>query len=305
MSECCTEVVASSREEWLELRMDGLGGSDSWTAMGLNPWKSRMALWAECCRLIEPDDLSQNEAVRLGTLLEPVVAGEYARATGRKIFDPGRFRILRSAQRPWMFATLDREIPAFDSRGPGVLEIKTTGAAHADEWEEEPPIGPMTQIQHQMVVTGCRWGSLAVLIGGQRFRWIDVEYHPEFAELLVEEERAFWDLVRRRVPPDPDEKPSTRQAIERMFPRDKGETIELPPEAEEWACRRRELKDRMKRMEEELAGVENRIKLALGDAAAGVLPDGTRFSWKLQRRPEHVVPAAEFRVLREIKGRTR
>jgi len=305
MSECCTELVASSREEWLELRMDGLGGSDSWTAMGLNPWKSRMALWAERCRLIEPDDLSQNEAVRLGTLLEPVVAGEYARATGRKIFDPGRFRILRSAQRPWMFATLDREIPAFDSRGPGVLEIKTTGAAHADEWDEEPPIGPMTQIQHQMVVTGCRWGSLAVLIGGQRFRWIDVEYHPEFAELLVEEERAFWDLVRRRVPPDPDEKPSTRQAIEGMFPRDKGETIELTPEAEEWARRRRELKDRMKRMEEELAGVENRIKLALGDAAAGVLPDGTRFSWKLQRRPEHVVPAAEFRVLREIKGRTR
>jgi predicted phage-related endonuclease len=124
----CVDLTASNREEWLELSMEVPSGSDSWTAMGLNPWKSRMALWAERWRPTEPDGLSQNEAVSLGTLLEPVVADEYARATGRKIFDPGRFRILRSAKPPRRFATVDREIPAFDSRGPGVLEIKTTGA---------------------------------------------------------------------------------------------------------------------------------------------------------------------------------
>ena len=70
----CVDLTASNREEWLELSMEVPGGSDSWTAMGLNPWKSRMALWAERCRPTEPDGLSQNEAVRLGTLLEPVVA---------------------------------------------------------------------------------------------------------------------------------------------------------------------------------------------------------------------------------------
>ena len=126
----CVDLTASNREEWLELRMEGLGGSDSWTAMGLNPWKSRMALWAERCRPIEPNGLSQNEAVRLGTLLEQVVADEYARATGRKIFEPGRFRILRSAKHPWMFARLDREIPAcWRSRRPG----RSSGSSRGDD----------------------------------------------------------------------------------------------------------------------------------------------------------------------------
>ena len=39
-----------SRDEWLEARRSGLGSSDAATALGLNPYQSRLALWIEKTR---------------------------------------------------------------------------------------------------------------------------------------------------------------------------------------------------------------------------------------------------------------
>lgn len=35
------------REEWLAVRKQGIGSSDSATAVGLNPYKSQLELWLE------------------------------------------------------------------------------------------------------------------------------------------------------------------------------------------------------------------------------------------------------------------
>ena len=34
-----------TREEWLELRRNGIGGSDASVVMGKNPWRSIQQLW--------------------------------------------------------------------------------------------------------------------------------------------------------------------------------------------------------------------------------------------------------------------
>ena len=39
-----------SRDEWLQARRSGLGSSDAATALGLNPYQSRLALWIEKTR---------------------------------------------------------------------------------------------------------------------------------------------------------------------------------------------------------------------------------------------------------------
>lgn len=55
-----------------------IGGSDAATICGLNPWKTRYQLWQEKTGQAEPTDLSENERVYWGNVLEEVVATEWA-----------------------------------------------------------------------------------------------------------------------------------------------------------------------------------------------------------------------------------
>ena len=36
-----------NREEWLQARRRGIGGSDAAAVLGLSPWKSNVRLWEE------------------------------------------------------------------------------------------------------------------------------------------------------------------------------------------------------------------------------------------------------------------
>ena len=75
--------------KWLELRNSGIGGSDAATVLGLNKWKSPFQLWLEKTGQTEPDDLSQNEYVYWGTVLEQVVADRFCELTGKKVRHQG------------------------------------------------------------------------------------------------------------------------------------------------------------------------------------------------------------------------
>jgi putative phage-type endonuclease len=291
----------TTREEWLRERADKVGASKSATILGLNPCQSPYALWAEQSGLIEPADLSENEAVQWGIQLEPLVAERYTVVTGRELQDPGRYTVQYHATLPWMIATLDRIILPVNGTGPGALEIKTTGGHHAAEWEEDAPLPYQCQLQHQLAVTGFQWGSLAVLIGGQRFRYKDFPRNDNFIAYLIEREEEFLDLVRRQEPPPADGSESTAEAIRRLYPKDEGSTIAMPDEAITWKHLRESAKAALKAAEEELRELDNHIKAAIGPHSIGLLPDGSGFSYKTQHRAAYTVPEKSFRVLREIK----
>ena len=65
------------RDIWMKLRNSGIGGSDAGVIAGLNRWKSPYQLWLEKTGQVEPEDLSDNEYVYWGTVLEQVVADSY------------------------------------------------------------------------------------------------------------------------------------------------------------------------------------------------------------------------------------
>ena len=46
-------TLAMPREEWKEIRRQGLGGSDAGIVMGHSPWSSRLNLWKEKRGLLE------------------------------------------------------------------------------------------------------------------------------------------------------------------------------------------------------------------------------------------------------------
>ena len=58
------------RNEWLEERKKGIGGSDASVIMGLNPYKTTVDLWKEKTGRIVAEDISAKEYVKYGTLAE-------------------------------------------------------------------------------------------------------------------------------------------------------------------------------------------------------------------------------------------
>ena len=86
MSETKSRVIRipydpDNRDQWLELRRRGLGGSDAATVVNLNPYSSRLALYADKLGLIP--DRDDNEAMRQGRDLEAYVAERWCERPGK------------------------------------------------------------------------------------------------------------------------------------------------------------------------------------------------------------------------------
>ena len=75
-------------------------------AIGESKWKDRYTLWEEKTGLVAPEDISGVDAVYWGTVLESIVAQEYARRANVQVrLVP---RIIRHPKYPFMGAHLDR-----------------------------------------------------------------------------------------------------------------------------------------------------------------------------------------------------
>ena len=66
-------------------RHEYIGGSDIAAIMGLSRWKTPLKLWLEKTQKTPAPDLSDNEAVELGTELEDFVAKKFSRLTGKAV----------------------------------------------------------------------------------------------------------------------------------------------------------------------------------------------------------------------------
>lgn len=294
-------IIYHTEAAWLEARRAGLGATDAAAAMGVSPWKSPFQLWSEKVGLVEDADLSANEAVAWGTRLQPIIGDAYHDATGRGVLHEPRFSIRRHSEIPWMTASLDAIQHDTPTRSPGALEIKTTNAfPGAADWEDEPPLHYQIQLQHQLAVTGMEWGTLCVLIGGQKLRWFDQERNDRFIKTMIDAEAAFWETVQAQKPPAVDGSESTAEVLKRLYPRDSGESVMLPTDAARWDERLCDLKAQLKALEEEKRLLENQLKASIGDATSGILSDGTVYTHKLQTNHYPAKEACEvsFRVLR-------
>lgn len=278
----------ASREDWMHTRMDGIGGSDAGSILGLNHWKSSVTLWAEKTKRIKPDDISGSMAVEAGTRLEPVVAQWFSDETGKKVQRRGT---LRSISHPFMLANVDRWIPK-EKVG---LEIKTTNAFSAKEWDgDEIPSSYYAQCLHYMAVTGAPYWYIAVLIGGQDFRWKTIPRNEEDIRLLVEEESAFWQHVQDGTMPDRiDGSDSTAHTLSRLYSGEAGDVLDLPEEASAILDKYDSLTARKKEIDTDLQECKNGIMALMGDAEVGLI-DGRKVTWKAGK-PRETVSLSDIR----------
>lgn len=277
MATVLASTKGMSRQDWLQARRRGIGGSDAAAIAGLNPWKSALAVYLEKIGELQED--TQSEAAYWGATLEDVVAREFTRRTGLKVHR--RHAILQHPQYTFMIANVDRFV-LDPERGRGVLECKTTGAHNARDWDEgRIPDQYMIQVQHYLAVTGLQYGYVAVLIGGQRYQHYLVERDERLIQYLIQIEAAFWELVEKRTPPPVDGSQAATDILNLLYPAKETQPTEMtmPPTAldliEEYEQAKAELEEAKARAD----AAANKLKAMLGEFESGRVGD-RRVIWK-------------------------
>jgi len=201
------ECDTDDEREWHSVRQTGIGASEIGAVLGLGGHRSSpLKVYCEKTGQLEPEDLSDVEAVDWGHTMEPVIASVYARRTGRVVV-PGRkrrFQVLRSVQHPWAICSLDYWTADNDNSARRPLEIKNVSQFLAEDWVDGPPDYYLAQLQAQLLITEADRGTSAACLGGNRLIWCDVNRDSALIDRIVRAGSQLWDRIQRRTPPDPD-----------------------------------------------------------------------------------------------------
>ena len=269
-------LAEPSREEWLEERKTGLGGSDAAAVLGLNPWASPLSVYLEKLGLSEPKE--ENRAMRLGKRMEPVILDEYLRETGGKASLNGR--LFRHPEFPEILGTPD----AFREDEAVGVELKWIGDRSASQWGEsgtdEVPDYYHVQCDVYMAVTNRGAWDLAAIIGGRDLRVYRIERNLALEEELLGRLRAFWrDHVLAQVPPEVDGSADARRWLEAKFPRQRAALRPATAQEEAWARELAVVREAKVRIEGDEERLRNLLTASIGEAE-GIEGAFGRITWK-------------------------
>ena len=289
--------------EWHEHRRRAIGASEVASILGApGAYQTPLQVWASKrgIELDEKEDDARDDWLHFGQVLEPVIAKEFERRTNFAVMPEDRQFI--STLYPFLGCSLDRWFVDHKDKiqNPDPLDLKNTSVFMREEWEGTVPLRYNIQVQAQMAVTGRDQAALAVLIGGNQFRWAVIERNQRFIDLMLEKLDKFWQMVQRDIMPEPVAKdnPIIGQILGHE---DEGKVIVLSPGIVQVDERLTQVKEEIKALEEEKAKLEAKIKKEIGTAAAGMLPEGGRYSFKTTTRKSYTVAETTYRGLRRLK----
>lgn len=278
------------REEWLEYRRLGLGGSDAGAIIGMNPYATPYSVWADKTgRLPEKED---NEAMRQGRDLEDYVAKRFEEKSGKRVRHYNY--MLMHEQHDFITANIDRAVYG-EYAG---LECKTTSLLNLKKFkDEEFPYQYYAQCVHYLAVTGWDRWYLAVVVLGSDFKiymltrknddicpdWCESMVYVDDGEiaLLTGAEVEFWKTYVEpdKAPPLDGFKPTT-DALSAIYQGGDDEIIALSEDVIKGYL---DVKADIKFLEKEKDRYEQAIKATLGDCERGECR-GYSVTWRTQKR---------------------
>jgi predicted phage-related endonuclease len=167
-------------------RRSFIGGSDARIIMG-DDEAALLRLWREKRGEAEPENLSSNLIVQLGSVTEDLNRLWYERNTGQVVRDVQR-RFFHPVKR-WMAATLDGMVEGTGAVFEAKFMLPWTFS------EEAAAEKHMAQLQHNMWVTASRTAVLSIITGGGKWVEITIPADPLYQHLLLTAEKKFWRCV--------------------------------------------------------------------------------------------------------------
>ena len=265
-------INPTSHDEWLAERSKGIGASDVAPILGLSMFDSPFSFWLKKTGQVPPEP--ENQAMKLGHLLEPVVAQLWEESTGQKVIKASASDIIYvHPEHDFMRATPDRIV-----RGrKKILEIKTT-VTQVDPDDIYPAW--LAQVQFQQYVTGIHDADLAWLVQGRYFDYAHIPYDEEFAEYIAAEVTRFWDenIIGGKEPE------LTTVADFAFKGSEPGKDVEADIKAVNQLIQLRVLNSKLNEEETEANGLKDALKLFMGNAESLSFEGNVLATWKTGAR---------------------
>ena len=193
------------KQAWLKERSKGIGGTDISAILGLNPWKTAYDVYLD--KIGEAKPVEENMPMKMGMLLEPIVAGLYEDVTQRKLQE---CELIVHPNYDFIRGTPDRLVENEDLG----LEIKTLrtfdkfssksgSTGWGEEYTDQIPQHYFLQVVWYMLLTERAAFDVAALAGGQEFRIYRVNRDKELEKMLIAKAEEFWrKSVLEKIPPE-------------------------------------------------------------------------------------------------------
>ena len=207
--------VLKSREDWLENRKPGLGGSEIAAVIGCNPYMDNVTLWEQKTGRREREDISDKPFVQYGTQAEMHLRGLFRLDFPEYSVEYVDHNSWTNSKYPWAKASLDGWLRDQDGR-LGVLEIKTTNILQSmqkEKWRDRIPDNYYCQCLFYMAVVEAEFCILKAQLKTEfsSTPYLQTKhYHINRSDVqadidyLMSEGERFWGYVQR------DERPPLR-----------------------------------------------------------------------------------------------
>ena len=195
-----------SREEWLEYRRRGIGGSDVAAVFGLSPYLTARDLYYDKIGVATPiDDEGNWVQLEVGKLLEELVAKIFSLKIGRPVYKIQE--MFYHPQYPFMLADVDFFVDMPNNQ-TAILETKTTHYNNRSQWwDGESGIVPKhyeLQVRHYMSVLNLNLAFTCCLYANSEDDVVirRLERDMDMEQEMIYLEKIFWENhVQTRVPP--------------------------------------------------------------------------------------------------------
>lgn len=229
------ELICSADDpRWLTERRKGVTATDITAITGLSPYESEYSLFFKKRGDI-PDTYMDNDRLRLGRDLEPIIRRRWIEAHANELdlaVPDDTAALWRSEARPWQLATPDMALTR-DGYLERVVELKSWADMDRDSWADGPPARVRAQVFWQMDTLDMATGHVGVLfLPSGEFRSYVIEHTvncprvdglgigctacPDI-DLLRSAGRDFMDRLDRNQPPSPDASSATLAALKARF----------------------------------------------------------------------------------------
>lgn len=282
----------ASREEWLEARRKGMGGSDISAVLGWSIYRTPWDVWCEKTKVKTWED-ENSEAAQLGVMLEPYLREQAGTIVGAPAAETEYRTYCHSSDFSERMCSPDGVFP--DGR---LLECKTAGLASGwgtpRGWEGgKLPLGYEFQCRWSMHVMDAPAVEVVALVAGMGLQHRTVTRDLSTEIELVSQVGAWWNRhVMRNVEPPLGSRDA--EVMQLLYPRSEVDEIDLSAtEALKYWSEYQAAQRKQKIAEEWKKEAGANLKRLIGKAGRGMVDGQCIATWGERRG------RTEWRVLVE------
>lgn len=223
---------------------------------------------------MEIPDLSGIEAVQMGHVMQPVILNLAQNALKMEIKDADYS--LAHPKESWFRSHFD----GITADGQMLVEAKNYNALVRNKFDFETgriPAADYAQLVHEAAVHNIEKICLAVLFGGQEFKYFVYEITQDQKDDLIRQMAVFWGHVHANTTPEPE----TIEQTKLLYPQSTEGVVTATQQIEQQILLLKQYKERIKEAEDQVEALEVAIRNYMSDNSEIRSVDGTTLvSWK-------------------------